>query len=50
MAYLRTLLTYVHDCSQTHIINSFWYPDDGDFMAYNPPSESPNRKYYAGGI
>jgi hypothetical protein len=46
-AYLETILTYGHDASHSHHTNAFWYPDEGDFSAHNPPSEATNRGYHA---
>jgi hypothetical protein len=47
-AYLETILTYGHDVSHSHLTNAFWYPDEGDFSAHNPPNEATNRGYKHG--
>jgi hypothetical protein len=40
VAYLKTLLTYGHDASQTYITNAFWYPYEGKLLALNPPTDA----------
>ena len=36
---------YGHDASETHLTNSFWFPNDGNFQTHNPPADSTNRGY-----
>jgi hypothetical protein len=41
--YLKTILTYGHDASHSHITNAFWYPGEGNFSAQNPLNEAMNH-------
>jgi hypothetical protein len=44
-AYIETLFPYGNDASQSHFTNAFWFPDEGDVSAQNPPNETLNRGY-----
>jgi len=45
--YFETLLTHVHDASQSHLTSALWHSDEGDFLAHNPPNDASNRGYQA---
>jgi len=45
--YLETPLSYGRAAAQTHLTSTFCYPDEGDFIAHNPSSDTFNRGYEA---
>jgi hypothetical protein len=45
--YLKSIFTYGHDASHSHLTNAFCYPNERDFTAHNPPNEATNRVYEA---